>query len=121
MPISTPALRAGVHARHPSGKFEELLNNGHASLVADEAIHRLVWIFWIEKQAKDALIRLPTHPNRRIEETAAALVDSGRLTALFPCRQDSSAIRIGLRHCLRLIVRYRTPTKNSWTVAGKCA
>lgn len=40
-----------VHARR---KVEELLKNGHASLVADEAIRRLAWIFWIEKQAKDS-------------------------------------------------------------------
>ena len=39
-----------VHARR---KFEELLKNGHASPVAEEAIRRLAWIFWIEKQAKD--------------------------------------------------------------------
>ena len=34
--------------------FEELLENGHASPVPDEAIRRLAWIFWIEKQAKDS-------------------------------------------------------------------
>lgn len=40
-----------VHARR---KFEELIKNGHASPVAEEAIRRLGWIFWIEKQARDA-------------------------------------------------------------------
>ena len=40
-----------VHARR---KFEELLKNGHASPVAEEAIRRLAWIFWIEKQARAA-------------------------------------------------------------------
>ena len=40
-----------VHARR---KFEELVKNGHASPVAEEAIRRLAWIFWIEKQARDA-------------------------------------------------------------------
>jgi transposase len=40
-----------VHARR---KFEELIKNGHASPVAEEAIRRLGWIFWIEKQASDA-------------------------------------------------------------------
>ena len=46
-----------VHARR---KFEELIKNGHASAVADEAMRRLAWIFWIEKQARDvsALERL---------------------------------------------------------------
>ena len=39
-----------VHARR---KFEELLKNGNASPVAEEALRRLAWIFWIEKQAKD--------------------------------------------------------------------
>lgn len=32
-------------------KFEELLKNGHTSPVAEEAIRRTAWIFWIEKQA----------------------------------------------------------------------
>ena len=40
-----------VHARR---KFEELIKNGHASPVAEEAIRRLGWIFWIEKQARGA-------------------------------------------------------------------
>jgi len=40
-----------VHARR---KFEELIKNGHASPVAEEAIRRMGWIFWIEKQARDA-------------------------------------------------------------------
>jgi transposase len=40
-----------VHARR---KFEELLKNGHASPVAEEAIRRMGWIFWIEKQARGA-------------------------------------------------------------------
>lgn len=40
-----------VHARR---KFEELLKNGHASQVAEEAIRRMGWIFWIEKQARGA-------------------------------------------------------------------
>ena len=39
-----------VHARR---KFEELLQGGH-SPVAEEAIRRLAWIFWIERQARDA-------------------------------------------------------------------
>ena len=38
-----------VHARR---KFEELLKNGHESPVAEEAIRRMAWIFWIEKQAR---------------------------------------------------------------------
>lgn len=54
-----PVLRVGkrieagclVHARR---KFEELVKNGHASPVAEEAIRRLGWIFWIERQARDA-------------------------------------------------------------------
>ena len=40
-----------VHARR---KFEELLKNGHESPVAEEALRRLGWIFWIEKQARAA-------------------------------------------------------------------
>ncbi|MEO5685877.1 MAG: IS66 family transposase [Burkholderiaceae bacterium] len=40
-----------VHARR---KFEELLKNGHASQVAEEAVRRIGWIFWIERQARDA-------------------------------------------------------------------
>ena len=40
-----------VHARR---KFEELIKNGHASPVAEEAIRRMGWIFWIEKQARAA-------------------------------------------------------------------
>ena len=40
-----------VHARR---KFEELIKNGHASPVAEEAIRRMAWIFWIEKQARGA-------------------------------------------------------------------
>jgi hypothetical protein len=44
-----------VHARR---KFEELLKNGH-SPVAEEAIRRLAWIFWIERQAREA-----THEER---------------------------------------------------------
>ena len=40
-----------VHARQ---KFEGLIKNGHASPVAEEAIRRMGWIFWIEKQARAA-------------------------------------------------------------------
>ena len=40
-----------VHARR---KFEELLKNGYASPVAEEATRRLGWIFWIEKRARGA-------------------------------------------------------------------
>jgi len=46
-----------VHARR---KFEELLKHGHESPVADEAIRRMAWIFWIEKQARS------TSPSERL-------------------------------------------------------
>lgn len=54
-----PVLKVGarieagclVHARR---KFEELLKNGHASPIAEEALRRMGWIFWIEKQARAA-------------------------------------------------------------------
>jgi transposase len=57
-----------VHARR---KFEKLLKNGDASPVAEEAICRLAWIFWIEEQARDN-----SPPDRlaiRQEHTPAAL------------------------------------------------
>ena len=32
----------------------KLIKNGHASAVDEEAIRRMAWIFWIEKQARGA-------------------------------------------------------------------
>jgi hypothetical protein len=102
-----------AHARR---EFEELLKNGHASPVAEEAIRRMAWIFRIEKQTSDAppaeRLAKPTYPTcdigellpHRLDATLAWMTACGR-TATFRISLDEFQLSTRADHRQPLLPR----------------